>query len=149
MAPGDRIFSHIPGARGPARQGWGGAGVPRLATRSVGKTALQHSAPAAWEAGDNLRQAQAVALFLLAALDGIRQEGQKGSTLPVHSRENLALWSLKKQAFLTATLALDWQGHSGDRALLGGHSTVAWGRRPWHTRTRSEGPASCNKLLSA
>lgn len=47
-----------------------------------------------------------VALPALAALDGIRQEGQRGSTLPVHYRENLALWSLKKYVFLTPELTL-------------------------------------------
>ena len=54
----------------------------------------QHSAPAAWEAGGNFCQIQAVALPNLAALDGIRQEGQRGSTLPIQ--------------FLTAVLALGW-----------------------------------------
>ena len=42
MAPGDGIRSHIPGALVATGQGWGRAGAPRLAPRSVGTLCCQH-----------------------------------------------------------------------------------------------------------
>lgn len=66
--------------------------------------------------------------------------GLKGSTLPGHCRKSLALWSLKRWAFLTAVQG--WQGHSRERTLLGGHSTVAWDTRSWHNRTCLEVPTA-------
>lgn len=67
--------------------------MPRLASQSVGKTALR--ALSSSSLGGRRQTCQVQALPPLAALGGIRQEGQRVSTLPVHSKENLAPWSLK------------------------------------------------------
>ena len=51
VAPGDGIHSHIPGALVATRQGWGRAGVPRLAPGSVGTPPLPAPGQAAPSAG--------------------------------------------------------------------------------------------------